>query len=398
MEGRIKHIGILGILLSLVCLSLLIIGGYTNRSSVSATTRVNAQKVGLSESVSSNTKILQKIIDTHTKGETTIVIPKGTYYFDSGAIMLHSNLTFKFEKGAIFKTRDNAMIFFAYPSKQKGYDGGISNVTWENATFVGSNHNGQGSFTQSMNHARDIKFQDCTFYNAENPNGHVFDLDGSHNISINDCAFYGFNANPVNDYKEAIQIDYSNPEAMSYQVSGDKYDDLPSYNIYVSNNQFLPITSHNRIKYYAPSPIGQHATYDNGKAGIIHNIYFTDNKVVDSKPRKTDNTGTINFNAVSNLYIENNHFSNVLASGVSNYIRIYNPLTTYRMKNIRISGNRFTNVNPTHQYILIRSIATNNPIKDIQVFNNIVATQLRYTVFINKLNNDVEQRANKLIK
>ncbi|MBT1137463.1 N-acetylmuramoyl-L-alanine amidase [Lactiplantibacillus argentoratensis] len=398
MSKRMKQMGILSALLTFVCLALLIFVGYTDRPNVSATVYVNAKDAGLSEKVASNTKILQKILDSNTTGTTHIIIPKGTYYFDSGVIKMHSNLTLSFEKGAIFKSRNNATVFFAYPSSKKGYDGGTSNILWKNAILVGSDENGQGSFTQSMNHAQDVKFQNCTFYDAENPNGHIFDLDGSHNISISNCSFYGFNANVANDYKEAIQIDYSNPGAMSYQLDGDKYDDLPSFNIYVSNNQFLPINSHNRIKYYAPNPIGQHATYDNGKSGIIHNIYFTNNKVVDSKPRKTDTTGTINFNAVSNLYIENNQFSNILTTGVSNYIRIYNPLAIYHMKNIWINNNRFTNVNPTNQYILIRSTMPENPIKDIYISNNVVTTHLTHTIFINSLNNNVTQKNNKFVK
>ncbi|MGV7699695.1 hypothetical protein PJM27_29305, partial [Mycobacterium kansasii] len=71
------------------------------------------------------------------------------------------------------------------------------------------------------------------FDNAESPTGHYIDIDGSHNVNITNSVFTGFNGSQ--DYKEAIQVDYSNKKAMSYKNAGDQYDNLPSYDVTVDN-------------------------------------------------------------------------------------------------------------------------------------------------------------------
>lgn len=362
----------------------------------SANTQVNVQAEGMKPANKSNNKIMQRIIDQHTKGVTTLYFPKGTYNFTSGAVILHSDLILNFAPGASFSIGSGQFFAFAYPSPRKGYNGGISNVQWNNATFTGSNsRDGQSSFTQSMNHAQNISFNNCTFYNCENPYGHNFDIDGSRNITVQGSSIIGFNGNQNNQFKEAIQIDYSDRYAMSYVVKGDQYDDLPTYNVRVSNNRFLPIWNGQKIKTYAPNPIGEHSVFQDGKAGIINHIYFVGNEVVDSRPRQTDDAGTINFNCVSNLTISNNRFLNIRASGPSNYIRIYNPLKSYNMGYIYIIKNEFLNINPTQQYIYIKSNFANNLIRNVFVNGNITISGNTNIPFINNGKNQVLQSGNQ---
>ncbi|AVK64752.1 N-acetylmuramoyl-L-alanine amidase [Lactobacillus sp. CBA3606] len=359
---------------------------------------INVQNEGMStdEKVDNN-KSLQKIIDQHRNGQTTIYIPRGVYCFNSGAIVLHSNLHFKFENGAEFVIYDNQLLSFSYPSPANGYDGGINNISWTNATFRGSDINGQSSFVQSMNHAQNISFDKCVFYNSENPEGHVLDIGGSRNISVKRSSFIGFNFISKSDYKEAIQIDYSNKKAMSYILRDDKYDDLPSYNIYINDNQFLPIMKKNKIKYYAPNPIGEHIIYNNAKAGIVHDVHFDNNEVVNSIPRRQMQTGIVNFEGASNIFIFNNNFSNTVAAGPASYIRVHNPLKTYKMSGIYIAGNTFSNINPTRQYIIIQSIRQNNPFRQSYVNNNEVISDWRNSVFINGGNRGTIQKNNKIL-
>lgn len=324
-----------------------------------AATTVNAKTQGMvADNATDNAPKLQAIIDAYSASDdVTIHVPKGTYLFTNDslkAIKLHSNITFDFDDGAVFRIAKGDRMAFAYPSPAAGYDGGISNVTWKNATFRGTytKAGGQAVFVQSLNHASNVTFDDCTFDNCESPTGHYIDIDGSHNIDIQNSTFTGFNASTDYDYKEAIQVDYSNTKAMSYHNSGDKYDDLPSYDVTVNNNKFIPLsTSSGSVKSFAPNPIGQHAVYKKGVGGIIHDIKFTNNYVEDAKPLLDDDGANIHFVMVNDLTISGNTFVNKKALGSGNYIRILNNQPKIAIGNIAIKNNKFVNLDPNNRYI-----------------------------------------------
>lgn len=324
-----------------------------------AATTVNAKNQGMvANDKTDNAPTLQRIIDAFSSDDNvTIHVPKGTYLFTNDtlkAIKLHSNITFDFDKGAVFQIRSGNRIPFVYPSPEAGYDGGISNVTWNNATFRGdyNKSDGQSVFVQSIHHATNVNFNNCTFDNAESPTGHYIDIDGSHNVNIKGSTFTGFNANADFDYKEAIQVDYSNTKAMSYHNSGDKYDNLPSYDVTVDGNKFIPLTNTSgSVKSFAPNPIGQHVVYAKGAGGIIHDIHFTNNYVQDAKPLLDDDGANIHFICVKDLYISGNTFENKSALGSGNYIRIFNTSTIVKMSNIQITNNNFVNLDPNNRYI-----------------------------------------------
>ncbi|AKP64937.1 N-acetylmuramoyl-L-alanine amidase [Levilactobacillus koreensis] len=348
-----------------------------------ADTTVNAVHQGMTgDSKTSNNDALQNLIDKWDNGAVTVHVPKGTYVFDAGNIVLHSNMTFKFDKGAVFRITDGNRVNFVYPSPEAGYDGGISNVTWKGATFQGDNMEaGQSVFTQSIHHAKNISFDQCVFDNAESPTGHYIDIDGSHDVNITNSVFTGFNGSQ--DFKEAIQVDYSNKKAMSHKNPGDKYDNLPSYDVTVDNNQFLPVSKKSgQVDSYAPNPIGEHAVYGHGAAGIIHNVYFTNNTVVDPKPLLDDGVATIHFKCVSNLWITGNKFINQHVLGSGNYIYLYNSEPGYQMSNLNITDNTFTNVNPTKQYVYLDTKDTTNPMTDVTIQNNDVTTQHKGSTFV----------------
>ncbi len=346
-----------------------------NESVAYAATTINAKHQGMvGDAKTSNNAALQGMIDKWS-GSVTIHVPKGTYVFSAGAIKLHSNINFKFDKGAVFRVTDAKRVNFVYPSPEAGYDGGISNVTWTGATFQGDNTAaGQSVFTQSIHHASNVTFNKCVFDNAESPTGHYIDIDGSHDVTVKNSVFTGFNGSM--DYKEAIQVDYSNAKAMSYKNKGDQYDNLPSYDVKVDKNQFLPVSkSSGQVSSYAPNPIGEHAIYGHGKAGIIHDVFFTNNTVVDPKPLMSDGVATIHFKGVSNLWITGNKFINQHVLGSGNYIYLYNSEPEYNMTNLNISDNTFTNVNPTKQYVYLDSKSASNPMTGVTITDNQATTQ-----------------------
>lgn len=343
-----------------------------------AATTINAESQGMvGNSETANNTALQNILNKWDNEALTIRVPKGTYMFNTGAIKLHSNITFKFDKGAVFQTTSGHQVIFVYPSPKTGYNGGIKNIMWEGASFKGDNTQaGQSFFTQSVHHASNVSFNNCSFYNAEAPTGHYIDLDGSHKISITNSTFTGFNGTQTQDFKEAIQIDYSNINAMSYHNPGDHYDNLPTYDVNVNNNKFLPIYNNSgKIISFAPNPIGEHAIFNNGKAGIIHNIYFTNNTVTDSKPMMKKYDATIRFIDVNKLWIENNKFINHQVSSSGNYICLNNLIANYKMNNLNIKNNTFTNINPNKQYILLNSISPKKAMTRINITRNRVINQ-----------------------
>ncbi len=349
-----------------------------------AATTINAKHQGMiGDAKTANNEALQDMLDKWDSDDLTVHVPKGTYVFDAGNIKLHSNITFKFDKGAVFRITSGNRVNFVYPSPEAGYDGGISNVKWEGATFQGDNTEmGQSVFTQSVHHATNISFDKCVFDNAESPTGHYIDLDGSHDIDITNSVFTGFNGSK--DFKEAIQVNYSNAKAMSYKNPGDQYDNLPTYDVNVDNNQFLPVSkASGRVISYAPNPIGEHAIYNDGKAGVIHDVHFTDNTVVDPKPLMADGVATIHFKNVSNLWITGNKFINQRVLGSGNYIYLYNAEPNYKMTNLNIEDNTFTNVNPTKQYVYLDTSNKDNPMTDVSITGNQATSQQTKVPFVN---------------
>jgi len=352
----------------------------SNQIVAHADTTINVQNQGMTgDDKTTNNSALQNIINQHSDDNLIIHVSKGTYLFDSGAIKLHSNITFEFETDAIFRITSGHMLSFVYPSPKAGYNGGIKNVKWEGATFHGDNTaRGQSFFCQSIHHAKNIVFNKCTFYNAESPIGHDIDLDGSHTIKISNSSFIGFNGSQ--DSKEAIQIDYSNSKAMSHINSGDQYDNLPTYDVIVNNDKFLPIYNNSgKIYLYAPNPIGEHAIYNNGKSGIIHDIHFTNNTVIDPKPLTKNDDGNIRFIDVSNLWITKNKFINRKVINSGNYIYLHNIISNYKMTNINIEKNTFLNINPSTQYIFLNSNNPKNKMTNVTITNNKIASRKKTT-------------------
>ncbi|VDG23611.1 N-acetylmuramoyl-L-alanine amidase [Lactiplantibacillus mudanjiangensis] len=357
-------------------------------AAATSTVTVNAKTAGLvgNNDAIDNVKNLQAIIDAHTNAPLVINVPKGDYHFgsDTGTeiVTLHSNITFNFEDGANFIVDNARRVNFVYPSPKAGYDGGISNITWKNATFKGSQTSaGQSIFTQSVHHASAVTFDGCTFDNAESPTGHYIDLDGSHNITITNSTFTGFNGTDK-QYKEAIQIDYSNAKAMSYKSAGDQYDNLPTYDVHVTNNKFLPVQkTSGYVQSFAPNPIGQHALYNHGAAGIIHDVYFENNYVQDVRPLLTADDANIHFRDVSNLYIQNNQFVNKYALGSGNYIRLYNTEKTITMDNLNIKNNTFSNLSPDNRYVYLDA-ATGTKMTNITITGNTIQTSKSSVPFV----------------
>ena len=75
----------------------------TNTIVAQAATTINAQHQGMVGNAKTvNNEALQDMLDKWDSDDLTVHVPKGTYVFDAGNSKLHSNITFKFDKGAVF--------------------------------------------------------------------------------------------------------------------------------------------------------------------------------------------------------------------------------------------------------------------------------------------------------
>jgi hypothetical protein len=111
----------------------------------------------------------------------------------------------------------------------------------------------------SLHHSDNVLVHNCTFDEASGT-GHRFDLQGCRYVTIRDNVFRGFDTSYGELYAEDIQADFSARIGASYpEPDLTRYDGLPSRDILVENNRWLPLTI-GGTTYPAANPFGSHAT------------------------------------------------------------------------------------------------------------------------------------------
>jgi len=209
-------------------------------------------------------------------------------------------------------------MYYRFRSFGKGYGNGVSNVTVTGGTFSGDfdsnityGHTSSNAMVGVFHHSENITFKNVKF-NMTTSDSHTFDLGGCRNIIIDNCEFYGLKPSRASrEHVEAIQIDYSNAKGLTDKSQSElaNVDGSPTYNVSVTNSKFLAIYNDDgSIKYYAPNPIGEHASYSDG---LPHDIVFENNNVIDAMPISTGNiSGWVHFFGINNLIVRNNLFKN----------------------------------------------------------------------------------------
>lgn len=233
----------------------------------------------------------------------TVIIPAGKYLLSSDLIF-KSNIHFKMDTHAILYGPGQ---LFRFDSISTGYYGGVQNVTITGGSFAGDFENG-GAFSGAVHHANHLVFENVTF-TMTTGNTHTFDLCGCTNIIIRNCTFEGMNPEAGREYVEAIQVDYSNSDCLTYKSSDQLklVDGLATKNVIVTACTFKPIYNDDLIEYYAPNPIGEHVSFSND---VPENIQFINNNVLDGVEVNNNSsiTGWIHFQSIKNLKIMNNLF------------------------------------------------------------------------------------------
>ena len=310
----------------------------------------------------------QLLTDTKDYDSTVISVPAGVYRFNT--IYMHSNITFNFDAGAVFKSAGNWGVIH-YPSHDTGYEGGVQNVTWNNANFVGYHddlcNGAEDAMVHSLLHAKNIIFNRCTFTSCQHVGGHCIDLGGCSNILVWQCKFIGY-GNSLTDHggngninSEAVQCDYAYAGGMSYKydADADSYDDLPTHHVYVLGCDFEPFYVGDTIKEYAPCPVGQHISKN--QLDMIHDIYIIGNKVIDAYPQTTAKYyfATIHFPAeVQCIVVVGNTFERDKAPASLYVVALYGSQDdTLSGDTLIVVGNQYINCDPQSGYTGVTAIS-----------------------------------------
>ncbi|ODO60734.1 hypothetical protein ACOMCP_00673 [Lactiplantibacillus plantarum] len=247
---------------------------------------------------------------------------KGTVFVPAGKYLLTHDLVFK--SNIVFEMDHNAVLYapgqyFRFDTTTTGYGGGVSNVIVRGGTFAGNYdatsvtnaHADGNAFNGALHHAQHIEFDRVTFHMTTS-NSHTLDLGGCDDIYVHDCDFEGMLVRNSREYVEAVQVDYSQLNALTYHddVQDANLDGLPTINVKVTNNRFVPIyAADGTVKYPAPNPFGEHAAYD---SGCPKHLSFIGNTVLDA-PKAGGavlSEAWVHFVSVSDLTIKDNTFKN----------------------------------------------------------------------------------------
>ena len=185
---------------------------------------------------------IQSAIDTcRDFGGGTVYFPAGTYNI-TRTLFYYSNMTFKFEEGAVIRTmvtsetRTPSIIFapyfetnIAFLNNGMGTSGFASNrYAVENVIFDGGTIDGYSydvstgstildrGFVMLTCLCKNIKFLNMTFKN--NSGGHCIEVNSSTNVTIKDCSFIDYVNGTDGIYAENLQIDTATSSAV-----GSKY-------------------------------------------------------------------------------------------------------------------------------------------------------------------------------
>ena len=252
------------------------------------------------DGITDDTAAVQAAEDAAGVNGGVVFYPAGAYL--QGPVTLRSNVS---HMGPATIQSKGYNVFRGLSGSKKGYGASVTNVSFTNLTFRGDFNKFNVAASVTLHHADGVVFRDCRWEEAI-LGGHAIDLGACRNVKIENCVFAGFNPPAGREYAEAIQLDHSTASGMSNMDPAASYDGLPCDNISVIGCSFEPLVV-DGVNYYAPNPIGSHATLT-----LNHrNIVFRDNKLRGHLPSRALTpaiTAPIHFQGVQQVSIEGNEF------------------------------------------------------------------------------------------
>ncbi|MFT8593566.1 MAG: hypothetical protein ABF747_08175 [Bifidobacterium sp.] len=323
---------------------------------------INALDAGLvANGIRNNTTRLNLILDMlPTSVEKTLLFPAGHFAF-RGVINMVSNITMLGIRNESFvqmpKGVHGGMVIWYPTGGATGYDG-MHDVTWRNITFRGEYHDLIPTQTiyQPLIHANRITYDSCTFMMVQRPFGHLLDVDGSTNVTVRNSVVIG-SPNRGQTFKEAFQMDVAALGASGYYDRQTVFDNLPTTNMSIIHNRFLPLRSKTgQLLLPAADPFGTHMAYARTTAlsSYIRHGLFANNYVEDPAAFEGAggyNSAVIHFDAADDITIIGNTFKWTGETpqpswGVAFYARSHRMVKPSGWRGITISDNLFENFAP----------------------------------------------------
>lgn len=323
---------------------------------------IDASSAGLvGDGETSNTKNFNTLLQLLPReSTTTLSFPEGHFAF-TGVLNMVSNLNILGTQGKTYVQMPAGtvgdMVIWYPTGGAKAYDG-IHDVSWKNITFRGDYRDLTPTQTifQSVMHASDISFDNCTFDMIQRPFGHILDVDGSTGVTVRNSTVIG-SPNRGQTFKEAFQMDVAALGASGYYDKETVFNNLPTTHMTIENNRFLPLRSESgRLLLPAAAPFGTHMAYAKTPEdeSYIRFGTFTGNYVENAAAFEgagTENSAVIHFDAADDITISDNTFvwtgeTPQPSWAVAFYSRSHRMVKPKAWHGITITGNTFKNFAP----------------------------------------------------
>lgn len=187
-------------------------------------------------------------------------------------LSIKSNTLIEMKPGTFIKM-DEGSFFITESNENTTRYNGATNIIFNNCTFDGGPNPKKFRNMIALFHATNITFDNVTFKDI--PGSHAIDINGARNIKILNCNFLGYTTDPSGTFREAIQLDIANANAMPYFSPDSKcYDYTVTRDVFIDGCYFGASGTSGTIPIL--NAIGQHS--QTATSERIDNIQITNNK------------------------------------------------------------------------------------------------------------------------
>lgn len=293
------------------------------------------------------TAIQNALNKAESDGTEKVYFPKGIYLLNTG-LVIPSNVTLEFEKGAIL--RRGLPFTTMMVVKADGVTGGYNAA--KNIKLIGGRFEANTSdkmTTFAIGHASDIEIRGCEF--DGNKDWHFLDICGSRRVKIINNRFLNYGT--ASSGTEAVQLDVFDPNQTGNYPFFGPYDGTACQDILIEQNYFES----------GNTAIGVHTAV----VGSFHkNVKIINNMFISHRLE------AITSLSISDLTIEGNYIDDALGG-----IKVYSIAGNTAVKNIKIRNNTLKNINrntSSSRGIALYGLKNDSIIQDVVISDNYLET------------------------